>query len=142
MLHQKSVVMEKVLRLVIANTILLICAVLFCACYHPIDDINKSFGISIDDKVQLKTSVREEYGGINSDYTCIYIYSITDTNIIAHAKDNFQTYCHESDGGNTLIEHYLINTGGYCKILTSNQEEKCLYIDTVNNNILFCIVHQ
>lgn len=115
--------------------------VLFGACYHPIDDICDSFGLSIKDGVQLIMKVQEEYGGINSDFTCIYIYSITDNNIITQAKEKFHPYKCEGNDSNKLINNYLINTSGYYQVLTSERDEKCLYIDTVNNNIIYCYMH-
>lgn len=139
MLHLKLVAMVKKMKLDITNTIMLSCIVLFEACYNPIDDVYNSFGLNIKDGVCLVTKVREEYGGINSDFMCVYVYSITDNNIITHAKEKFLPYKYVDYDDNTIEEKYLINTSGYYQTLISGEEVKRLYVDTINNNIIYCI---
>jgi hypothetical protein len=116
---------------------MLSCIVLFDSCYSPIDDVCNSFGLSIKDGVSLVSKEREEYGGINSDCTSIYVYSITDSSIISRAKEKFYPYKNVDREANTIEEKYLINTSGYYQTLTSEQEAKSLYIDTIHNNLIF-----
>ena len=110
---------------------------LFHACYNPIDDIDGFFGFSIKDGVILVKEAREEYGGINSDGSYIYVYYITDSSIISHAKEKFYPYKNAGRDANTIEEIYLINTAGYYQTITSEQEVKSLYIDTISNNLIF-----
>ena len=113
----------------------------FCACYNPINDISNIFGTNIKESVRMETLKREELCGLNSDFTCVYIYSIKDSNIIIRAKELFKPYEFISTDTNDILYHYLKNTSGYYRTLFSDEDVKRLYIDTVNNNVIYCITH-
>ena len=114
---------------------------LFSACYNPLDDISASFGISMKGSVHLETVKRDESDGLNSDFTCVYVFSIKDRNLIIRAKELFQPYEFAETGTGDIAYPYLAKTSGYCQTLVSNAEAKRLYIDTVNNNVVYCITH-
>ena len=136
--------MEKNSRSVIhkiRETIIIPCFIFFSACYNPIDDISASFGVSMKGEVHLETIKREESDGLNSDFTCVYVYSIKDSTIIIRAKELFQTYeFTETDTGDIAYQ-YLNKTSGYYQKIVSDEEEKRLYIDTVNNNVVYFFTH-
>lgn len=133
--------MEKVLKLVIRNLIRISCFTLLCACYNPIDDISDIFGMNINKSLCMETMKREESSGLNSDFTCVYVYSIKDSNIIIRAKEYFQPYEFISADTNDITYLYLNNTSGFYRTLISDEDVKRLYIDTVNNNVIYCITH-
>ena len=139
--HLISWGMAKVLKLVIRNSIYISCFMFFCACYNPIDDISDIFGTNIKESVCMKTMKREESCGLNSDFTCVYVYSIKDSDIIIRAKELFQPYEFTSTDTNDIIYLYLNNTSGYYQTLFSDEDVKRLYIDTVNNIVIYCISH-
>lgn len=113
----------------------------FCACYNPIDDISDIFGTNIKESVRMETLEREESSGLNPDFTCVYVYSIKDSNIIFRAKELFQPYEFISIDTNDIVYHYLNNTSGYYRTVFSDEDVKRLYVDTVNNNVIYCITH-
>ena len=91
--------------------------------------------------MRMETMKREESCGLNSDFTCVYVYSIKDSNIIIRAKELFQPYKFTNSDTNDIIYLYLNNTSGYYRTLFSDEDVKRLYIDTVNSNVIYCVTH-
>lgn len=133
--------MGKNLKLVIRNLFFIPCSLFFCACYNPIDDISDILEMNIKGSMRMETMKREESCGLNSDFTCVYVYSIKDSNIIIRAKELFQPYKFTNSDTNDIIYLYLNNTSGYYRTLFSDEDVKRLYIDTVNSNVIYCVTH-
>lgn len=133
--------MGKILKLVIRNLFFIPCFLFFCACYNPIDDISDILEMNIKGSMRMETMKREESCGLQADFTCVYVYSIKDSNIILRAKELFQPYVFISTDTNDIIYHYLNNTCGYYRTIFSDKDVKRLFIDTLNNNVIYCITH-
>ena len=91
--------------------------------------------------VSLEMTKRDESSGLDADFTNVYLYSINDSNIIIHARHIFQPYDYTDSGSNNKIYPFLNNTSGYYKTLLSDECVKELYIDTVNQKMVYRFTH-
>ncbi|MCR4812926.1 MAG: hypothetical protein K5867_10095 [Bacteroidales bacterium] len=134
--------MERVSKSVIRNkTLITIFAFVFSSCYNPLDDISEISGMNVGGGVSLEMTERDESAGLDADFTSVYLYSINDSNIIIHARQIFQPYDYTDTGSNYKIHPFLNNTSGYYKTLLSDEDVKELYIDTVNQKMVYRFTH-
>lgn len=119
--------MGKNLKLVIRNLFFIPCFLFFCACYNPIDDISDILEMNIKGSMRMETMKREESCGLNSDFTCVYVYSIKDSNIIIRAKELFQPYKFTNSDTNDIIYLYLNNTSGLPNTIFGRRCKKTIY---------------
>lgn len=132
--------MERILKLITPNKVFIIVfSIVMLGCYNPSDDMSSFFLIDIKGSVQLQESINLNGKGLNNDFTCIYIYSISDSNIITYAKENFQPYFYDTKDTNEILYSFLYNTHGYYETKIKYNDLKTIYIDLTNKRVVYFV---